>query len=643
MFVTAPHRPVVYLASQARTLGDLFRQRAERTPHNPAFFTKRGGHWQRTTWREFYDQASRAAGGLVELGLEPGEVISILGPTKPPWAVYDMGAQLAGLVSMGIYPNQSVEGLVYLLNHSDSRAIFVDSAKELKTVLEAAEQAEGLKAIVPWSEALYEEFKDADPRVMSPAAFTGAPLDDATRDARQRDPDDIAIFIYTSGTTGPPKGAMISHQNILSLLSRSQVLGQWYEDDISLSFLPMAHAAERVLAFYGRINGGISTAYATSFGKVLEELQEVRPTIFGSVPRLFEKAYGKIHSELEKKPKPVQRLFGWAVNVGKRRLEHTLDQKKAPLHVELQYKLADRLVFKKLRGAFGGRVRQMVTGAAPTAIEILELFWSAGLPIYEVYGQTEATVVTHANRDGSTKLGTVGRPIDGLEHKIAEDGEVLIRAPWVFKGYYKDEDATAKTVVDGWLHTGDIGSIDADGYLRITDRKKHIIITAGGKNLTPANIENAIKNQDPLISQVHAHGDKRPYVSAIVAPSPIETLEWGLEHNLIDKAELEARTRELMDNPQGRSEALNAAMAKVVVDPRFTSRIAEAVRQGNKQLMRSEKVRRFHVLDRDFSQEHGELTPTMKVKRKALETMYAEIFDKLYEDMSFGIEAESRA
>jgi long-chain acyl-CoA synthetase len=306
--------------------------------------------------------------------------------------------------------------------------------------------------------------------------------------------------------------------------------------------------------------------------------------------------------------------------------------------LKIKYAIADRFVFTKVRGAFGGQVRQFVTGAAPIAMEILEFFWGAGLNVYEAYGMTEATVITHANRPGQTKLGTVGKPVPHVEHKIADDGEVLIRGPLVFRGYFKNDEATAATIIDDWLQTGDIGTIDSDGFLRITDRKKHLIITAGGKNLAPANIENAIKNQSPLISQVHAHGDKRAYVSALIAPSPVETLELGVDKGLVTRAELKTRSEELMANPAGRSDALNDAMAKVVEHPDFIKRVREAVKRGNAELAQVEKVRRFTILGRDFSQEHGELTPTMKLKRKEVETKFSDLFDRLYNEQGFGLE-----
>ena len=636
MFDLGPALPVRNTSTRARTVGEMFWLRAARSATAPALHHKVRGRWETLSWGDTYAAAAKVAGGLRRLGVEPGERVAILGPTQPAWAIYDLGAQLAGVVSLGIYPKQSVAQVRYLLTHSEARVVFVDGAEELATVLAAIEGRDGVR-VVPWESELVEE---GDPRMVSPAALEGEPLDEPSIRAKfeDTDPEDTAIFIYTSGTTGPPKGAMISHRNILSLLTASADAAPWTQADLSLHFLPMAHAAERVLGFYARVNGGIPGAYAESTATVLRDLQEVRPTLFGSVPRIFEKAYAKIHSELEKKPAAVRRLFAWAESVGRERLELVLRGRPVPPALALRFALADRLVFTRIRAAFGGRVRLLITGAAPTAPEILRFFWAAGLPIYEAYGMTESTVITHINREGATRLGSVGRVIPPTEHRIADDGEVLVRGPWVFGGYYKNEDATRETVVDGWLHTGDIGEIDEAGYLRITDRKKHLIITAGGKNLAPANIERAIKGEDPLVSQVHAHGDQRAYVSAIVTPAPLETLEWGAERGLVDRGDIERFQKELFENPAGRSDALNAAMAAVVAHPELRERIRLAVGRGNERLARVERVRRFVLLDRDFSLEENELTPTLKLKRKEIERKHAALLDRVYDEDGFALE-----
>jgi long-chain acyl-CoA synthetase len=633
MIQTGPHVPVRRITPNATSLGDLFRRRARATPDAPAIYEKVGGAWAGTTWGAFYDRARSAARGLIELGVQKGERVAILGPTHAPWAILDMGAQLASAVSFGIYPQQTPDQIRYLLEHSEATVISVDGAAEMESVLTAVRDLPGVRAIIPWDAALAQSMASRDPRVVSPAVLEGAPLaeDEVERRLAAVSPDDTAILIYTSGTTGPPKGAMIAHRNIVALLAASSGLTEAFQSDLSLNFLPMAHAAERIFGFFARIDTGVATAYARTMGSVLEDLGDVQPTLFGAVPRIFEKAYARIQSELSRKPAAVRRLFAWAVGVGKRATALTLAGRPLPATLRAQRALADRLVFRRVQAAFGGRVRFFVTGAAPIALEILEFFWAAGLPIYEVYGMTEATVVTHANSVGAVKLGTVGRVVAPMEAKIAADGEILMRGPWIFQGYLKSPEATAEALEGGWLHTGDIGSIDADGYLRITDRKKHLIITAGGKNLAPANIENAIKNQDPLISQVYAHGDRRPYVIALVAPSPLETLAWGVERGLVDAAVAAALTKEVMANPAARSEALNQAMARVVADRAFGERLREAVRRGNRQLAHVEHVGRLAVLDRDFSQEHGELTPTMKVKRKAVAELHGALIEAVYE------------
>ncbi len=649
-FHTGPHLPVDSVVAAggppgARTVGEVFRRRAELTPDAAASFEKRGGAWQRLSWRDFYRQAARAARGLVDLGLEVGERIAILGPTRVDWGVWDLGGHLAGLVTVGIYSRQSPDQVRYILEHSDSRAVFVAGEEELETVLEAAAGNDELQAIVPWEDELAERFAAADPRVTSPARFRGEALADDEIDARlaRVAPGDVAILVYTSGTTGPPKGAMIRHANIVAQLASQEDFLPFFQDDLLISFLPMAHATERNLAFYGRLNTGVAAAYASSIGAVLDEVREVRPTVFGSVPRIFEKAYARVQSEIAQKPAPLRRLFAWAVAVGRRRARRVIDGRPVPWTLGLRFRLAHRLVFRKIHAAFGGRVRACITGAAPISLEILEFFWAAGLPIYEAYGMTEATVMTHANREGAVRLGTVGRAMPSMEHRIAEDGEILLRGPLVFSGYFKDDEATRETIVDGWLVTGDVGELDGDGYLRITDRKKHLIITAGGKNVAPANVERAIKDQSPLISQVHAHGDRRPYVSALIAPSPFETLEWGAGRGVLDRAEVDELSRELRDNPTARSERLARAMARVVAEPEFRALFVAPVRRGNRRLARVEKVRRFFLLDRDLSQEAGEMTPTMKMKRKAIEERYAAEFERVYADPGFGIEVEPRS
>ncbi len=635
-----PSIPVRGTAAGARTIGDMFRLRAARSAGAPAFFEKRSGVFTPITWSDAYRTAASVARGLAAFA-KPGDRIAICGPTQAPWATYDLGAQLATMVSFGIYPKQTVTQVRYLLDDADARVVVVDEDEEIETVLAAAKDVPQVVAIIPWTDAAYAKFKDRDPRVKPPSVLAGDPLSDGEIDdlASARKREELALLIYTSGTTGPPKGAMISHRNVLTLLEASETQQRLLQSDLSLNFLPMAHSAERILGFYGRVSGGVPGAYAESTATVLDDLKAVRPTVFGSVPRIFEKAHARIYSEIEKRPKALQRLFHWGVATGVERMRKQMAGERVPPMLDARFAIADALFFKRIRDVFGGRIRMMVTGAAPTAMAILEFFWAAGLPIFEAYGMTEATVVTHLNRPGDVKLGTVGRLISPMEHEIADDGEVLVRGPFVFQGYFKNQTATDEALEGGWLHTGDVGKLDADGYLRITDRKKHLIITAGGKNLAPANIEKAIKEEDAIISHVLAHGDKRNFVSAIVAPSPIETLEWGLPRGLCTKDVIDARQKELLANPTGRTQALADAMAPIVAHAEFKERIRAAVKRGNAKLAQVEQVRRFFLIDRDFSQEAGELTPTMKVRRKEVEKTYGPQLDRLYDDSKFGLDA----
>ena len=638
--VVAPKAPARPVLPGAKTLPDMFLARSERTPHRVAYRRKVEKQWVSSTWRDFYEGAASIATWLLDAGLATKDKICIVGSTRPEWCLCDMGGQLAGAVTVGAYPTLTPEQLGYILEHSDSRFVFVEDREQLEKVLSQKDSLATLSKVLLWDTRGSEDLVKAHDFVVPLADALGTTPTRGRVNERVAEvrPDDTAIIVYTSGTTGPPKGAMISHKNITTVLGAETIM-EFEADDATLSFLPMAHVAERVLAFYGRINWGTATSYASSVPAVLEELTEVRPTVFGSVPRIFEKAYARIQGEVDKASPGKQKAFRWAEGVGHRVVELWQAGKPLPLTLRLQYAAADRLVFRKLREVFGGRVKFFITGAAPIPKRILSFFWAAGFPIYEVYGMTEATVVSHANRPGTVRLGSVGKSLSFIEDRLAEDGEILMRGDTVFQGYYKNEAATAETVdADGWLHTGDIGKKDADGYLYIVDRKKHIIITAGGKNLTPANIENEIKTQDPIISHVHAHGDRRPFVTAIVTVSPLEAIEWARERGLLEDQEAAERMkRELMENPLARPEGLDDVIGAVTSHADMKKRIAEAVRRGNDKLSRVEQVKRVYVLPRELSADEDEITPTLKVKRKNVEKKFASQLDKLYEDASFGI------
>lgn len=645
-----PH-PVLGVASQATSLADLFRRRVQASPRRRAWRDKRDGRWVEITWQEFGQRAAAVAAWLVRQGLHPGDTVVIVGSTRAEWCVCDIGGQLAGLVTVGAYPTLSPEQLAYVIDHCDARVAFLEGPADLARVREVRALCPKLERVVMWDPE--GSNADAEPdaaepepalEIVSLAQVLGTEIDEAELDRRREaiEPSDVAIIVYTSGTTGPPKGAMISHANIMAFLTAGLGI-DFDEDDEMLTFLPLAHVAERIAGFYMRISAGYCAAFASSIPAVLEEVKEVRPTLFGSVPRIFEKAYDRIQGQVAQAPPVRQRLFRWAEDVGLQVVERWQQRSPVGILLRLQYALADRIVYRKIRGAFGGRVRFFVTGAAPIPQQVLRFFWAVGFPIFEVYGQTEATVITHANKPGSTRLGSVGQPVSAIEHRLADDGEVLVRGPLVFRGYHKDPDATQATVDDdGWLHTGDIGRIDDDGYLYIVDRKKHIIITAGGKNLTPANIENEIKSQDPMVSQVHAHGDRRPYVSALVTLSPSDALDWAQGQGMIDAAKVARMKAELLANPLARPEGLDALLAAVGQRDEIRKRVIEAVRRGNAKLAHVEQVKRVMLLDRELSLEEDEITPTLKVKRKNIELRFAEQFDRLYAEETFGLTVQAR-
>ncbi|MEM9291228.1 MAG: long-chain fatty acid--CoA ligase [Acidobacteriota bacterium] len=693
-----PAEPADSVHRDARNLGDLIRLRSEATPEQPFAFvrgsTRRDGQsrWRPRSWQRLYDEARQVTQGLVELGLRKGDSIAVLGTTGYRWAVYELGIQILGGISVGVYPHQSAEQLRYLLDHSESRLIFVEGEDELATVLQALrpapqaveeQQEEGdqdiqaasttrndssssevrggesgdetgdggadletLAYVVPWSEELAARHSDSESRIRSPRRFRerALPPEQIEELLAAVRGEDIAMLIYTSGTTGRPKGAQISHGNVLHLCGSLTQAFPYLKSDCYFSFLPMAHATERNLSFYGRIATGIPTGHATHLSNLLAELPEVGPTIFGSVPRGFEKIYARLQARRERSGWLQRSLFDLALAVGWRRAEYRIAGEPVPWRWRFAYYFAYRLVLHRIHAAFGGRIRVLLIGAAPTPLPILRFFWSAGLDMLEAYGLTEATVLSHINSP-RVRLGTVGLAAPDMECRLAQDGEILLRGPAIFQGYHRDPEATAETIRDGWLYTGDIGSIDEDGFLTITDRKKHILITAGGKNIAPASVSAQLEPESPLISHVHVHGEGRPYVSAVLVPNVPELLDWGMSRNLIPATQAEAWLSALGSDPALRDRALAAEIdpwiAKLSAEPACRYLLLEAVRRGNQHLARVERVRRFTVLGRGLDPSRGELTATMKPRRAVLERHFAPLLDRLYEDSSFGLEAEA--
>jgi long-chain acyl-CoA synthetase len=557
--------------------------------------------WAEKSYTEVGEIVMGLSLGLMDLGIEKGDKVSILANTRPEWTYFDFAALTAGATVVPIYQTNSPDECQYVLENSDAKAVIVEDAEQLAKVREVRDRCPALEHVVLMTGEADDAISAAE------VAERGASHDAAEWEERWSSvtPDDICTFIYTSGTTGPPKGCVISHGNYRSMLDMVLDVGALGDDELTYLYLPLAHSFALLIQF-GTVALGATTAYWQRDPlKIMADLAEVKPTYFPSVPRIFEKIYTAATAAAEKAGGMKKAVFNWAVGVGRRMRETERAGREPGFFLRRQYEIADKQVLSKVRNLFGGRIKLAVSGAAPINPEILRFFDAAGVLIVEGWGMTETSTAATIATAEDFKFGTVGRPFPGCEVKIAEDGEILVKGPNIFQGYYKNPEATAETLVDGWLHTGDIGEIDSEGYIKITGRKKDIIITAGGKNITPANLEAEIK-QHPLVSQCVVIGDRRPYLVALVTLDPEEAAAFAKEHGL--PADPEA----LASNDQIRA-ALEAHLEKV-----------------NSKFARVEQVKKIEILPHDLSQEGGELTPTMKVKRNIVTDKYAGEINALY-------------
>jgi long-chain acyl-CoA synthetase len=579
-------------------------EQAKARPHEPAYFVKAHGAWKATGFADYWGEVKQAAKALIALGLEAGANVCILGYNRPEWVIADLAAMAIGGAPAGIYTTCSAEEVRYIVHHCEAKVVVVENADQWKKIQQEKANLPHLRHVVTMRGAA----KIDDPMVIAWDDFLAKAggVDDARLDERMAalEPGGLATLIYTSGTTGPPKGVMLSHENLAWTAKMSLELVEGRPGDTSLSYLPLSHIAEQMFSIHGPITMAASVYFAEGLEKMPDNLKEVQPTIFFGVPRIWEKFHAGIAGKLRDAKGAKKRLVEWARSVGSRVNALENEGKQIPGLLAIQYKLADRLVFSKLKPAIGlGKARICVSGAAPIAKEVLEFMASLDITVLEVYGQSEDTGPTSFNRPGRTKLGSVGPIIPGVEVKIAEDGEILVRGPNVFLGYYKEPEATAETLVGGWLHSGDLGEIDPAGFLSITGRKKDIIITAGGKNITPKNIESAIKNH-PLVSEVVVIGDRRKYLTAVVTLDPEAAAKFAKDKGFTGK-------------PLHESVELAAE-------------VQEAIDLANKTLARVETVKKFKILPRSFTIEDGELTPTLKVKRKAVNEHFAAEIESMY-------------
>jgi long-chain acyl-CoA synthetase len=590
------------------TIPKLFWNRVRRHGARTALRVKREGFWQEIRWEEWGRNVRSLAMGLAALGLKETDRVALLSENRPEWTYADLAVLSARAVDAPIYDTNIPEQVEHIIKDSGSRFIFVSTERQLAKVLEVRNRLPGLEKVIlmdPGTEHP-EDWILTFAAVQALGEAKGDPAAFETGLERVK-PEDLATLIYTSGTTGAPKGVMLNHGNFLSNVRAALEILPISESDVALSFLPLSHSFERLAGYYAVMAGGGTIAYAEGIDKVAENMQEIRPTVMCSVPRLYEKMHARVSAMAEAGPALKRRLFHWSLNVGGEVSKRITAKKELPAALRLKSKVADKLVFEKLRARMGGRLRFFISGGAPLAREIAEFFHAAGILILEGYGLTETSPVISANRPEAYKLGSVGQPLSNLEVRIAQDGEILVKGPSVMKGYYnRPEDTREVLSEDGWFATGDIGYLDQDNFLYITDRKKDIIITAGGKNIAPQNIENLLK-LNRFIEQVCIIGDRRKYLTALICPSFPE-LEGYARQNGIS-----AESRE-----------------RLIEEPRIRRLFQEAVEEVNAQLARYESIKRFEILPVEFSQETGELTPTLKVKRKVVGTKYKEQIDRMY-------------
>lgn len=591
------------------SLARMFWSRVERSGDRPAQMVKRDGQWRTLTWKEVGARVRELTLGLIALGRQRGESVALLSASRAEWVQADFAIFSAGCVTIPIYPTYTPEQIAYIVNDSEARTLIVEDPAQLAKALEVRGKMESLEqivaiqgyeghegSIITWEE-LRRLGRDHEETLKSVLADRVASIS----------PQDIASIVYTSGTTGAPKGVVQTHGNHMAALNAAAQSMAVAEGDVHLLFLPLAHAFARLEGLVA-VHRGLTTAFAESLEKVGDNLRETRPHFLCSVPRVFEKVYAKILAGVEAGSPLKKKIFHWALGVG--RQVSQLQQRRQPIPggLRLKHALAHKLVFSKLHHALGGRLRFAVSGGAPLSKEIAEFFHAAGILILEGYGLTETCPVLACNRIDRFRFGSVGLAIPDVELRIAPDGEILARGPNIAtRGYFKKPEATREAFEpDGWLHTGDIGHIDADSFLFITDRKKDLIVTSGGMNIAPQNIENLLK-ADPFISQAMIYGDRRPYPVALITVNPEELVKFAKELGI-----------------------LVTDYAQLTKHPKVMERVGRIVEEKNTQLQSYAKIKKFAILPVDFSQEGGELTPTLKVKRKVVAEKYRDVIESLY-------------
>ncbi len=560
---------------------------ADQQPSRTAYAVRGAEGWQTTDWESFAGQVRSAAKGLMSLGLKPGETVGILGFNSPEWTASDLATMCAGAVPVGIYTSSAAEQIAYILRHARARMVVVQDGESLDKVLNQKDQLPDLQHVIIMGLGANPDAISWETLLTGGGAVSDAALDVRLRDIKE---DDLATIIYTSGTTGPPKGSMLSHGNLETATEMGGELlpRQMGPECRYLSYLPMAHAAELALTLLGPAMYGYAVYYAESIEKMTENLKEVQPDLFLGVPRVWEKIHAVLMGRLDGASGARAKVATWSRCVGLAYHERIATGRPVPRLLGLRYRLASKLLFSRIRDAIGlSRATVLLSGAAPLAQNVIEDLASLDLPVREVYGQTEASGPTTNNRPGETRWGSVGRPFGGVDVRIADDGEILVSGKNVFMGYFRDDEATSEIVHDGWLHSGDLGYLDEDGYLYVTGRKKEILITAGGKNISPRNIEEAVKAHH-WVQEAVLIGDRRRFLSVLIALNP------GVDR---DEAE---------------------------------SQLWAHVQRVNQDLSSAESVKKIALLPEPLTVEAGELTPTLKLRRKAIAERHKELIEAIY-------------
>jgi len=597
-----------------QTLNALFFRAMDRFRERPvALRRKIDGHWKPISVAELHDQVRAASAAFRELGIRPGDRIALLSENRLEWAITDYACLTARCAGVAVYPTLPPKQIAYILRDSGASAVCLSTAAQLAKVQEIRGELPALRHVIGFDQGLGGSGVLGFEELLARGHGAKGRYPDWRDDALRAEPGDLATLIYTSGTTGEPKGVMLTHGNIASNVVTSMDILPITDRDECLSLLPLSHIFERMAGHYLMLAAGVVINYAESIDLVPQNLLEVRPTIACAVPRLYEKIYARILEAASTGPAFKKKLFFWARRVGAEWTERRLAGRAIPLDLKLARGIADRLVFSKLRERVGGRLRYFISGGAPLSPEIAKFFYAAGLQILEGYGLTETSPVVSVNTPEHYKIGTVGRPIHDAQVRIAEDGEILVRGPLVMQGYYNKPEATREVLEpDGWFHTGDIGELDLEGFLRITDRKKDLIVTAGGKKVAPQPIEGMLK-LNRFISNAVMLGDRRKFPIALLVPN-FERLEpWARETGLSwkDRDDL-------------------------VKQPEVEEHLASEARKSLRDLARFEVPKKFVILARDFSIESGELTPKLAVKRKVVEQNYEAAIEAAYQEAGAG-------